>query len=97
MNGKQIFGLVAGVGTVITVIVAMLWGVPYYIDIKVEQRVNTITTAAGKPPAVVQLELDVAVINTKLDAIAITTNETSGKLDTLAINITDVYKELARL
>jgi len=70
MNWKEIVSLVTGVGSVLAVIVAMVWGVPYYVDIKVEERVKTLNAAAGTPPNVQALQTDVAAIKGQLGPMA---------------------------
>lgn len=92
---KAWIGIVTGIGSVITVIIAMVWGVPYYVDIKVEQRVNQLNAAAGTPPEVTQLQTDVQVLSTKIDAVGVTASNNGQKLDALAQNVMDVYAKLS--
>ena len=47
---------------IVAVLAILVWGVPYYIDIKVEQRVNALEEAAGQPQEVTQLQADVTAI-----------------------------------
>ncbi len=45
---ERIVAYIGSIGTVLAVIATMVWGVPYYIDRKVEDRVNEIQ--AGDTP-----------------------------------------------
>lgn len=81
MNWKELTGLIAGIGSVVAVIVAMVWGVPYYVDVKVEQRVKALNDAAGTPPEVTQLQTDVAVMDTKVDGAIAGIEANGAKID----------------
>ena len=70
MNWKEIVGLVSGVVALLTVAAAMVWGVPYYVDIKVEQRVKVLAANAGTPESVQLLQQDVAKIQGQLGPMA---------------------------
>ena len=58
----KIFAWVGGIASVIAVLVSMVWGVPYYVDIKVEERLKQLQEAAGQPQEVTQLQSDVSAI-----------------------------------
>ena len=97
MNGKQIFGLISGIGTILTVGVAMVWGVPFYVDSRVEARLAQLNAAAGTPPEVSALQTEMGVVSTKVDTAIAVGNANGQKLDSLAQNVMDVYREMARL
>lgn len=66
MNWKEIVAWVGGIGTVLTVIVTMLWGVPYYITVQVAEQVKNINDNASTPSEVITLEVQMEAVNASL-------------------------------
>lgn len=54
---------------VVAILSVMLWGVPYYVDIKVEERVNQLDDAAEPPQEITRLESDVAAMKETINDI----------------------------
>ncbi len=66
MTWKEIVVWIGGIGTVLTVIITMLWGVPHYITVQVAKEVAAINSGAGKPSEVVTLEAQMEAVNASL-------------------------------
>jgi len=92
MNWKEIVIWVGGIGTVLTVIITMLWGVPYYITVQVAEQVAAISANAGKPQSVTDLETQNAVIIQRLDTLDASSRRIEGKQDGFS-NIFTAYLE----
>ncbi len=96
MNWKEITTLIASIGSVLVVLVSMLWGVPYYVDIKVEQRLAVLNAAAGTPPEVSALQTLVAVNGTKIDAVGATAAANGVKIDNLTTTVIETFTKLSK-
>jgi len=74
-----------GQGTAaIAVLVALGWGVPYYIRAQVADQLTVINENAAKDPDIVALETADQVILTRLDALAAGQTRIEGKVDLFA-------------
>ena len=66
---SKILAWIGGVGGLLAILGTMIWGVPYYIDSAVEDRLNELAEGKEKAPVIVALEQKDAVITEQLENI----------------------------
>ena len=94
MNWKEIAGLLTGIGLVTTVAYAMVWGVPNYIDIKVEERLRVLTAEASIPTEVTDLQNVDESIKGSIEGIRGELKGINGQLSTLAADVSATRSEV---
>lgn len=73
----------------------MFWGVPYYIDDRVEIEVAEILEEQGKSESLTDAEAAIDVLESKVDAVQATATANGQKTDNLALFIAAAFKDLA--
>ena len=81
---QSITAWIGAASAAIVLVVALLWGVPYYIRAKVAEQVKVITAQASKPQSITDLEAADLVIIARLDAIDAGQLRIETKVDTFS-------------
>ncbi len=84
---QKIVAWCGGVGTVLTVIITMLWGVPYYIESAVKAEVKKLSDEASIPTEVTDLQNMDASIKGSIEGIRGELTGINGQLGTLATDV----------
>ena len=93
---NKIFAWAGGIATVLTVFGMMVWGVPYYIKIAVEDRIEELSEGEEKAPVIVALEQKDAVFAEQLDNIEASQVRIEGKVDAFSQSFTGYLERQAQ-
>ena len=84
------------IGVALTLIAMMFWGVPYYIDAAVEDRLNELAEGREKAPVIVALEQKDAVFSAQLDNIEDSQKRIEGKVDAFSQSFIEYLRKEAQ-
>ncbi len=76
---------------IIAFLAAQFWGVPFYIDKRVELRIAEMAATEGKPSHVVALEQNAAIMVIRMDNFETNQKATAAKLETLNTTIINYF------
>ena len=86
---QKVIAIVTGISAIIGVIIAMVWGVPHYIDnrvnAKVDERLNKLQLNPESYPAFARLEQKVDSIDSKVTGVDTKVDRVESKVDDFGV------------